>query len=457
MVTFDPLANPALQRELPGLATAFDGDRMGALLSQALGPPISDCCPGKATYLPGDSCIVRYQLRTGGVDHIVCGRVFPDRAASASYVRDQLAPLADRVRGRPGLEPFSALAAHLEPLAMAVSVFPVDGDLPMLADATDPQRMLGVLSARLGARLDGCQIEVVAYPRRGRCVLRYELQPGRTIYGKITAAGEGARTPEVIERLRASMEGDRRVPVAIPRSLGYDPDLRQLLMEPLRGTVEIARLLRAWGKGEAVAAALSLEELLDACAETSAMLHTSGVALGAARTFEMEVAGLRHELGGIRRLDGDLADRLEAWLGRAEALASCAPPLRMGLAHGDFTYSQVVFDERGTAGLLDFDDICQAEPALDLGQFTAYLKLAGVKRSGQALRAVPLADRFLAAYLKATSEPDPEVIADRHAAYELCSFVRMAEHAWYKLKAARLDHVLNALEGASWWQRRALT
>ncbi|MGH8904403.1 MAG: phosphotransferase [Egibacteraceae bacterium] len=468
-MTLDPLANPALQRELPGLVTAFDGKRMGALLGAALGTPITACSPGKATYLPGDSCLVRYQVQVASADHVVCGRVFPDRAASACYVQDQLAPLADRVVGRPELAPFSDLIAHIQPLAMAVSVFPVDGDLPMLVDATDPERMLGVLRARLGGHLDGCRVDVVAYPRRGRCVLRYELQPGgRTVYGKITAAGEGAYTPAVIEGLRAGLDHrGGHPPVAIPRSLGYDSSLRLVLMEPLHGTPEasggvppnpltISRLLRAWGKGEAVAAVLSLEELLDACAGIAAMLHTSGVALGAARTFEVEVAGLRESLRGIRRLDPVLAGRLEAWLGHAETLAARTAPLRTSLAHGDFTHSQIVFDERGAAGLLDFDDICQAEPALDLGQFTAYLKLGGAKRSGRALGAAPFVDRFLRAYGKATGEPDSELIADRHAAYEICSLVRMAEHAWYKLKPARLDHVLDALEGASSWQRRAV-
>jgi hypothetical protein len=468
-MTLDPLTSSWLQQELPGLATAFDGDQMRGLLSEALGAPIAFCRPGKATYLPGDSCILRYQLRLPSGDYVVCGRVFPNPAASGRYLQDQLTPLADRVMHRPGLGSFSALSAHLKPLAMAVSVFPVDGDLPMLVDATDPRRMLDVLRALVSGGLDGCRIDVVAYPRRGRCVLRYDLQPGgRTVYGKITAAGEAAHMPAVVERLRAGMnDRDGRLPIALPRALGYDPDLRLLLMDPLHGTPEaiggvrcgpltVDVLLRAWGKGETVSAARCLEELLDECAETAAMIHTSDVAFGAARTFEIELAGLRENLCTIRQLDPDLGDRLETWLGRAQTLAARTPPLPMGFAHGDFTYSQVLFNERGMAGLLDFDDICQAESALDLGQFTAYLKLAGAKRSGRALAAAPFVDRFLAAYMKAAVVPDPELLADRHAVYEICSFVRMAEHAWYKLKAARLNHVLDALEGACSWQRRAI-
>ena len=43
------------------------------------------------------------------------------------------------------------------------------------------------------------------------------------------------------------------------------------------------------------------------------------------------------------------------------------------LCHGDFKYAQVFFDG-DAVGLVDLDNVCQAEPALDLGQFFAYLR-----------------------------------------------------------------------------------
>ncbi|MGH8929193.1 MAG: hypothetical protein ACRDZO_00775 [Egibacteraceae bacterium] len=433
LLTVDPLANPGLLRELPGLAAAFDGDRMRAVIGEALagaGSRIDGCRPGKALYLPGDSAIVRYQLRIGSEDRIVCGRVFPDPAASQRYVDERLTPLAARAAGRPETVSFSATVAHVEPLAMALSAFPVDGDLPMLVDATDPERMLAALSALVGGTFDRCQVDVVAYPRRGRCVLRYRLEPGnRTIYGKITAGGEGERTPALTRGLQPLL--------AVPRCLGYDEDLKLVLMDPMEGTPGISSLLR----GEASPHGMALPELLQRAAVTGAVLHNSGCRLGADRTFQMEIRGLRDQLGAIRRHAPELGDRLDRGLDQAEELAAASVPRELGLAHGDFTHSQIVFDRQGRAGLLDFDDFCQAEPALDLGQFTAYLAL-GVAKSGA--EATGLSEAFLAAYADAAGV-DRKLLADRHAAYEICSFTRMASHAWHKLKGARLAHVLDAM------------
>src|SRR3712207_8430077 len=55
-----------------------------------------------------------------------------------------------------------------------------------------------------------------------------------------------------------------------------------------------------------------------------------------------------------------------------EAAAEC-DPLPLVPSHGDLTPGQILFDG-ARPGLLDFDTVCQAEPALDLGQFLAYLR-----------------------------------------------------------------------------------
>lgn len=441
-LTVDPLASPGLRRELPGLAIACDGDRMRVVIGEVLlgGSERTDRCrPGKATYVAGDSAIIRYQLRIGSEERVVCGRVFPDAAASRRYVDDRLVPLAPRVAGRPETAPFSAVVAHVEPLALALSVFPLDGDLPMLVDATDPQRALDVLRDTVGEVFGRCEVDVVAYPRRGRCVLRYRLEPGnRTVYGKITAGGEGARTAGVVQALGRHLASRRDdALIAVPRCLGYDASLQLVLMDPVEGNPGIAPLLR----GDPGAHGLTLLQLLERAAATGAALHRCELEIGDGRTFEVEIESLRGQLGGVRQHASELGDRLDLWLDRAEKLALGATRAPLGLAHGDFTHSQIVFDRHGGVGLLDFDDVCQAEPALDLGQFTAYLALSVAKSGAQV---TGLEELFLAAYAEAAGA-ERDQLADRHAAYEICSLVRMAIHAWHKLKAARLRHVLDVL------------
>ena len=113
----------------------------------------------------------------------------------------------------------------------------------------------------------------------------------------------------------------------------------------------------------------------------------------------------------------------------------------MTLAHGDFTHTQLLFDGTSPA-LIDFDTVCHAEPALDLGQFTAYLRLVAAKAVGTAdERAETLCRHFVDTYLdrRATSVfSDLMAVRHRVAAYELISLVRIAAHSWHKVKAERL-------------------
>jgi aminoglycoside phosphotransferase (APT) family kinase protein len=120
------------------------------------------------------------------------------------------------------------------------------------------------------------------------------------------------------------------------------------------------------------------------------------------------------------------------------------------LSHGDYTHSQVLFDG-DDRGLIDFDAICLAEPALDLAQFCAYLRVA-CRKSAPAATAKRLADRlcerFLKAYMgeAATRRADVAHLRERVAVYELVTFVRIALRSWQQLKPARTARALQLLE-----------
>jgi hypothetical protein len=462
VATSDYLINAAMERDVPGLRAALDGVAMRPLIGEALlggADDVKACAPGQIRYLPsggaGSACIVRYDVRAGDADWVVTGRVLPDAETALRYVSSRLEPLAARAAER-HLGPFRRLAAAIEPLGVALAVFPVDADLPALIEATDPACMLDLFAAHLGERYARCGITPVAYARQGRCVLRYDLEradgrPGRTLFGKLTTGGDGIDAPEILDGLPATFDASP-VRVTLPRAAGYDERLGMLLMDPVDGIREARSLLVAWGKGES-GAVEPLEERLRACASIGALLHGSGISAGAARTLDDELAELGADVDGLTRIDPDTGASLAGWLDRARQAGESTREQASGLAHGDFTISQFLFDERGTVALLDFDDACQAEPALDLGQFTAYLKLGGVKRAGAAERAQPLVDVFLEAHAQA-SGLEREQLADRHAVHEICAFVRLAANAWHKLKRDRLANVLGALEGASAWRHR---
>jgi len=472
----DLLGNEALAGELPGVRAAFDPEMMRERLQAALIGPESPgravvrrCAPTQAILLDGPCCVVRYELELGDgsgrvVPALVSGRLFTEPATAARYAAERLAPLAERVRGRAEVAPFARAAAVIEPLGMAVHAFPVDGELPTLVDATDPgvaARALGELLAASGhgqaaapGQVAGCRVEPVHYNRRRRCMLRYRLDLAGggqlVLYGKVSNDGAGERTPAVVAALRDALDraGTR---FTVPECLGFRPDLQLVVLTEIPGVPQVAQLLKARLRGEPApgpaADGLTLEDAVGACGLIAAVLHTSGIQLGVERPLERELADLRAEVAPIRRVSPELGGRLGRWLDLAEAHAAPTAALPLCQSHGDFSYTQLIF-HGSQSGLVDFDNFCQAEPALDLGHFMAYLRFAGVKARGmspteRAALGQDLAARFTAAY---TGAGGPAEALARVPVYETVSLVRLAVHAWQRFKGNRLGNVLTVLD-----------
>jgi ABC-type multidrug transport system fused ATPase/permease subunit len=478
----DLLRNPTLQRELPGLATAFDAEAMREQLQTALfgkahgNYTIESCAPGKATYLPGKSCLLRYELEvrdstTGEILRpLVNARVFRSQSACMSYQRERLASLAALVKERAEIAPFTAPIAILKPLNLVVSVFPIDGDLPTLVGATDRRRMLELFQETPSAALDDgfmvedCRVEVGHYGRQHRCVLRYDLggrRPGsleterRLVFGKVASDDRGGVASSAIDLLRERvLNGGSVQPFHIPQAFGFWPDLRLALLEAIPGQPQMSRLLKARLKNKPIEepGLLSLEEALVAAAQMAAALHTSGISLGRRRTLADELDELRPQIVAVRRISPELGAQLRAWLKRLEVYARQPDSPKLCFSHGDFTHTQLVFE--GTAsGLVDFDTVCQAEPALDLGQFLAYQRLAAIREHGAGASAATaivesLCAQFLNAYIEAAGDGPEEAarLQLRVPIYEVVSLMRMALHSWQKLKSSRLAYAVAILE-----------
>jgi ABC-type multidrug transport system fused ATPase/permease subunit len=468
----DPLGNGVLRRELPGLAAALDAEAMTATLQRAVVGErpwvIEACAPGKATYLPDHGCTLRYELQlrhreTGAVvDPLVSARLFPTAAAAHRYARERLRPLVAAVAGRDEVAPFETPVATLDDLAMVFHAFPVDGELPTLVAATDRSHMVQVLrevlpEAMSGAvTLDHCRVHLGHYGRQHRCVLRYVVTGAalgsdrgyrRVVYGKVLGGHErGELAGAVIRALQDGSTGAGPLRFAVPEWLGYRPDLHLALLGAVPGAVAVPLLL----KGERTPPGTpDAEAAIGECAGIAAALHRSGIRLGRPRTLEGELEWLRREIEVVTRVAPDLGARLERVRAATESEAARSRALPAVLCHGDYTHSQVVFDG-SRPGLLDFDTVCQAEPALDLGQFLAYLRLAVRKASGngaspplEAALAFHLLDRYRSE--TALEDVDDDHLSERTLLYERVSLLRVAVHSWSKLKGTRLEQALGLL------------
>lgn len=458
------LGDSPLPGILPGIGIALDRQAMHERLQDAMaGPPnelfVQRCGLSSAILLDDRCAVVRYELemvdRSGKAQSaLVTGRVHPDAEAAEAYARARLLPLAAQVRGRSDVAPFASPVAVIADAGMAVYAFPIDGELPTLAAATHPgiaARAMKELLAKRGEQVtdvDDCTVEPVHYNRRHRCMLRYRLgmADGRqlVVYGKVANDGSGPRSASVTDALRPKLAAAE---VAVPRCLGFVESLQLVAFTEIAGSPAVAQLLKSRLRGESTDGPPTLESAVERCGQIAAALHTSGLGLGKARPLETEVAVLRANLAPIERLSPVLAHELGVRLDLVERRATTSPALELVQCHGDFSYTQLVFDGL-QAGLVDFDNFCQAEAALDLGQFHAYLHYAGLKaRPSSAVERAGLTqllvDRFDASYVAAGGPP---AALERVALYEVTNLIRMAQHAWHNLKRPRLDNVMTALD-----------
>lgn len=432
-VTLD--ATSALARVLPGLAAAGDPTSAGAALQAGLlagGAELESCRPGKFLYLGDDGCSVRYdvevRLSTGErAEGLVLGRVLPDEAAAEAYAR-RLEPLAQALEARnPTLGPAFAVL----PSGLVAHWFPLDPDLPGLLGATDPDRVTAVLRAA-GLTLDGCTPALGHYGRRDRCVLRYELDgpatTPSTVYGKVWADGRGERAEETLRALAA-------VPrLSVPAFLTYVPELQLAILGALPGRPALADELRS-GTGRPA-------QLVEDAAVAAALLHGSNAPSGPPRRMVDELEELRGLMALVRPVSPELAATLDELFGQITSAADATDEQPLQFSHGDFTPSQVLSDG-ATCGVLDFDGAARAEPALDLGQYLAYLRLTLAKHGAGPEAVDDLRRRFLSAYRAGTGAAEVDA---RVQVYVCVSLFRTTVHAWQKLKPARAATVLGLLK-----------
>jgi aminoglycoside phosphotransferase (APT) family kinase protein len=459
----DALETRVLERELPGVVAAFDRPAMRDRLQAGLIGPNSAAkvmrCDLTSAILLDDCVVIRYELGledAGGEAKttIVTCRVYPDAERASAYAAERLVPLLAQVRGRDEVSAFAKPVTVIESLGMVVYAYPIDGELTTLAAATDHEvaarAMEEVLTAagRSDTRVESCRVEPVHYNRRHRCMLRYHLDLGgagrQVLYGKVAEDGSGASIPSIVQELGATLA---RARVAVPECLGFREDLQLAVFTEIPGVPRVAQLLKARLGGEPEGEGLTVEKAADICGQIAAVLHTSGLRLGQPRPLEVELTRLRANLPPIQRLSPELGERLGHWLDVTETRAAASPALAQCQCHGDFSYTQLIFDGP-RAGLVDFDNFCMAEPALDLGQFLAYLRYAGFKARGtsateRAGLTERLAERFTTSYTAAGGAAEA---LERVDVYEAVNLVRMAQHAWQNLKGSRLDHIVTVLD-----------
>lgn len=441
-------------REFPGAMLALDDAYVIPRLLTALsaeGMSVDSVSPGNVTYLPGRSFSLRYSVtvrdREGEKSKAIVNAYLFKSAIDADHYARTLKELSHRLESNPSPAPFPRTYGILEGLHMAVAAWPVDGELPSLVDASNPAVLLPILGRATDRELRSCVVRLGHYGRRHRCVLRYEIEAADevgsdVVYGKVAADERGAIADAALAALHnPAMQTSYRV----PWSLGYIRELKLLLLEAIDGRPAIGAIL----KGAASPGSLpSLEDAIYTSARLLCWLHSVDFNVSTTRDWEEEVGRLGQEVAALKVESRLVGEDLEAGLSHVRAGLSSTDRLPSRLAHGDFRHTQIIFDG-DLAGLVDFDTVCRAEPALDIGHFLAYLRLAVAKTETDPSVAGEIADRLADAFLSAYAEGREQresALRARVAPYEVLSLVRLGVHSWQKLKTARLVRVLSLLK-----------
>jgi hypothetical protein len=142
-------------------------------------------------------------------------------------------------------------------------------------------------------------------------------------------------------------------------------------------------------------------------------------------SFRASIWSPRDELAGLLRwadLIGAhapyLCDRFETALARLNCELNRLPWIEPAVCHRDFHPGQILIDD-GHCGLLDFDTCCMSDPALDVGNLNAHLRLWELRTGGAA-------DAFRQPFLDAASGGDMGFERRRIDLWTQVSLLRLA-------------------------------
>ncbi|MET0764720.1 MAG: phosphotransferase [Blastococcus sp.] len=353
-----------------------------------------------------------------------------------------------------------------------VQEFPVDPRLPQLDAVMAPAEHPGlaaVLEATArevhavpsGWPLLDVAAEPVRYKPGDRCVIRYRLHfggPGpdagtRTctvvakLYGEVS---EADAADDLLTRLR-----ERAAVAWTARPLGVVPGLPLALTEDLgssRDPVPAVSGLQVVhpGSGDAV-------EVVRRAARALAELHTAGLDTGdlSRRTGADEAGKAAKRATLLEQYVPDLAPLVRDVAGTLCATLAALPTDTLRPAHGSYKTSQLMVRE-GAVFLVDFDQFCLADPALDVGYFLAYLRPAGLwyRRAGRRAWFDAAAEVFRSTYLQRLAERGESAatcagIAVRAPVFEAALLLKIAARRANRLHSPRPGEVAAMLEEVS--------
>jgi phosphotransferase family enzyme len=355
---------------------------------------------------------------------------------------------------------------YLPELRVDLTLEPPDSALPGLATLVDAERARAWLERTIRAssghaelRIRACSPQVMRYNPGSRCTVLYELEYASDRGGRgwpetvVAKAWHGSKGPNAWQSMRALWSSSLRTSdvVSVAEPLGFDPQLNVLVQTGLPEEMtlkELVELSLASGTPQAIR---RLASFVGKAALALAELHACGAEALEVVTFDDELEELRGQIARLAELVPPLGDAARPLLARLEVIASDSPAGALVPTHRSFRPAQLLLNGENLS-LIDFDGLCRAEPALDVGLFRASVRSAGLKvlveagaREQTVTEHVAQMDELCEAFL-AQYEARMPVSRLRVALWEAVDLMTLVVHSWTKVKFDRLDYSLQLLE-----------
>lgn len=272
-----------------------------------------------------------------------------------------------------------------------------DPALPQLTTLQDATAMRSRLADLFGSQNGHARgVEIIRHKPGRRAILRYEMATGESLFGKTFASKRGAKVYEITRTITAARAFGPNV--ALPDPVGWLPDLRLLLQQPVCGApIEQALLDGDWDLAVAIACALH-------------HFHTSRLDLGRTHDLAKELEPLPMRVSQVAEACPELAQAANRCLDRIQEIDASLFDWRLQPVHRDFYHDQVLCDGDRLA-ILDLDDAAMSEPLIDVANFRAHLMLLGAHQRGDVTALELVSDAFLDRRRQLETDLDERLLA----------------------------------------------
>lgn len=383
---------------LPGLAAALDPQAMRDALRSTLPEArdtvqIENVAVADVRYDPGQGAELLYRVKVRELETKKSSRVLLVGVLGKGEPPAPPAELLERYHAEP--RPLRTPQLWLPDLQLTLRAFPLDAELPMLADALDPRRVRDALSAlwrRRDVRLRDVHVEALGYTPHNRAAFYYETlaedrHSGIPEMRRIIAKMHGKKTAERLfagswALWRAVSSQCRLAP-----PLGYLPTLGVTLQEQVRGE----RL-------GALASDPTFTRRMRQTARALVALHDASVPLATRRKPDEEARVVHRWSHVLRAIRPDLAEHVGRLRDQLAAALEQHVQLK-GAVHADFHHTNVLVADEGIT-IIDLDEMAYGDPLLDVGRFLASLRIPSLRTFGNLDGLAEAREQFLEEYLR---------------------------------------------------------